>query len=230
LGESSLEKEQCFMRSIRIVVTLSASISIVLAQDRSSTPQGPPEPAIDVQRVPPGGAQPKSVPPLLQQYDFGAQIRTLEETNGLSLPSETVPQVVPGSNGEVFAPSQIPKDYRPKADVPLTATALEAVHVSAQWRDEKNSPSPGPDGRVMYSFGAGLPTVVCAPLRVCIVELQAGEKIVGEPHIGDSVRWNISPAMYGTGDHATSVIVLKPQTPGLDTNLLSVISQDVRFY
>ena len=120
------------------------------------------------------------------------------------------------------------KDFRPKADVPLTPTALEAVRVSERWQGEKNAPSSGPDGRVMYSFGAGLPTVVCAPLRVCMIELQAGEKIVGEPHIGDSVRWNISPAMYGTGDQATAVIILKPQTPGLDTNLL--ITTDRRAY
>jgi type IV secretion system protein VirB9 len=113
-------------------------------------------------------------------------------------------------------------------DVPLTSTALEAVRVSERWQGEKNAPSPGPDGRVMYSFGAGLPTVVCAPLRVCMIELQAGEKIVGEPHIGDSVRWNISPAMYGTGEQATAVIILKPQTPGLDTNLL--ITTDRRAY
>ena len=61
-----------------------------------------------------------------------------------------------------------------------------------------------------------------------MIELEAGEKIVGEPHIGDSVRWNIAPAMYGTEDHATPVIILKPQTPGLDTNLL--ITTDRRAY
>ncbi len=70
--------------------------------------------------------------------------------------------------------------------------------------------------------------MVCAPLRVCMIELQAGEKIIGEPHIGDSVRWNISPAMYGTGEDSTPVIVLKPQTPGLDTNLL--VMTDRRAY
>ena len=61
-----------------------------------------------------------------------------------------------------------------------------------------------------------------------MIELQAGEKLVGEPHIGDSVRWNLSPALYGNGDTATSVIVLKPQAPGLDTNLL--ITTDRRAY
>jgi type IV secretion system protein VirB9 len=85
---------------------------------------------------------------------------------------------------------------------------------------EPTSPSPGPDGRVLFSYGAGLPTVVCAPLRVYMIELQTGEKLVGEPHIGDSVRWNVSPALYGEGNSTTSIIVLKPSMPGLDTNLL----------
>jgi len=121
-----------------------------------------------------------------------------------------------------------PKDFHPKTDVPLTETALEALRVSEHWQGESNTPSPGPDGRVIYSYGAGLPTIVCAPLRVCMIELQAGERVVGEPHIGDSVRWNISPAMYGTGGQSTAVIILKPQTPGLDTNLL--ITTDRRAY
>ena len=69
---------------------------------------------------------------------------------------------------------------------------------------------------------------MCAPLRVCIIELQSGEKLAGEPHIGDSVRWNISPAMFGHGDSATTLIVLKPQLAGLDTNLL--ITTDRRAY
>jgi P-type conjugative transfer protein TrbG len=122
----------------------------------------------------------------------------------------------------------VPKDFQLKTDVPLTATAKEAVQVSQKWREEKNAPAAGSDGRVLYSFGAGLPTVVCAPLRVCMIELQPGEKIEGEPQIGDSVRWNISPAVYGTGEQATAMIVLKPHVSGLDTNLL--VTTDRRAY
>jgi P-type conjugative transfer protein TrbG len=173
---------------------------------------------------------------------FGQQPSTINPSNAGSPalevkrdPPVTMP-AVPQSDEPVTVPSRppnvgpgvVPKDYKPQTDVPLTATALEAVQVSEKWRGEKNSPAAGKDGRVLYSFGAGLPTVVCAPLRVCMIELQAGEKIVGEPQIGDSVRWNISPALYGTGDQATAVIVLKPQTPGLDTNLL--VTTDRRAY
>ena len=81
---------------------------------------------------------------------------------------------------------------------------------------------------MLFAFGAGLPTVVCAPLRVCLIELQPGEKLVGEPQIGDSVRWNVAPATYGKGDESTAMLVLKPQMPGLDTNLL--ITTDRRAY
>ena len=123
---------------------------------------------------------------------------------------------------------QAPADYQPKTDLPLTPSAEAAVRVSEKWISETVTPAPGPDGRVLYSYGAGLATVVCAPLRVCTVELQSGESLVGEPHIGDSVRWNIAPALYGKGDLSTNVIIIKPQAPGLDTSLL--ITTDRRVY
>ena len=216
------------MRSIIITLTFSSCLGFLFAQGTSSTPATTPQPGIAVKRIPQVDTPPKSLPPLLQQYDYGAQIQALQQTDGLSVPSDVLPEMLPGKAVGVNGTGPIPKDYHPKTDVPLTPTALEAVRVSEKWRGEKNAPAAGPDGRVMYSFGAGLPTVVCAPLRVCIIELQAGEKIVGEPQIGDSVRWNISPSMYGTGDNSTSVIVLKPQSPGLDTNLL--VTTDRRAY
>lgn len=214
------------MRSIRIILTLSACAGLALAQEKTKLSTAA-QPGVEAKRVPPGGPERKVPPALLQQYDFGAQIQALQKTDSIREPSDVVPQFVTGEVQGTPEPSA-PKEYRLPVDVPLTDTAMEAVRVSERWRGEKNAPAPGPDGRVMYAYGGGLPTVVCAPLRVCMIELQAGEKIVGEPHIGDSVRWNISPAMYGTGGDATSVIVLKPQTPGLDTNLL--LTTDRRAY
>ena len=209
------------MLSPRIVIIVTLSSVWMLSAQSPPPAQSP----VGVKRLPQAGSGKtplKNVSPLLQQYDFGSQLRTLEGSG--SLPIDAKPEfVIPGATS-----GAVPKDFRPRADVPLTATALEAVRVSERWQGEKNAPSQGPDGRVMYSFGSGLPMVVCAPLRVCIIELQAGEKILGEPHIGDSVRWNISPATYGTGEQATAVIILKPQTPGLDTNLL--ITTDRRAY
>ncbi len=219
---------------IAIAIVLLNSFPLSFGQQltpksASSSNQAP----LEVRREPSGSnVHPGSIgtPSILQQYDFGAQVRTLTEGVGPVSPESIKAEFGsqnPGA-GEASTPSAVPKDFRLNADVPLNQTALEAVRVSAQWRGEKNAPAAGSDGRVLYSFGAGLPTVVCAPLRVCMIELQAGEKIVGEPQIGDSVRWNISPALYGRGEEATAVIVLKPQVPGLDTNLL--VTTDRRAY
>ncbi len=167
------------------------------------------------------------VPDLLKQYDYGAQIGALNDLSSLdlSLKHEAVtPQFATLNKNAPRTESA----SRPAQDISLSPTALAAVRVSEKWRGGTNEPAAGADGRVLYSFGAGLPTVVCAPLRVCIIELQAGEHIVGEPQIGDSIRWNISPAMYGAGSDATSVIALKPTVAGLDTNLL--IATDRRAY
>lgn len=163
-------------------------------------------------------------PAILKNYDYAGQIAAMQDPAVVT--AQVEPPLSKGAAGD--APSVVPKDFRLKTDVPLTPTALEAVRVSEKWREENNAPALGPHGLVLYSFGAGLPTVVCAPLRVCMIELQAGEKIVGEPQIGDSVRWHVAPAIYGRGDEATPMIVLKPQAPGLDTNLL--ITTDRRAY
>jgi type IV secretion system protein TrbG len=130
--------------------------------------------------------------------------------------------------GPSVAVSLPPAGYKPKTDVALSPTATEAVRVSEGFRAESNPPSPGADGRVIFTFGAGLATLVCAPLRICILELQPGERLAGEPQIGDSLRWQITPAAYGTGVDGTPVIVVKPTAPGLDTNLL--VTTDRRAY
>ncbi len=180
--------------------------------------------------APANKAQPQSdMPAVLKQYDYAAQIGALNNLESLD-PSVKSDPASPrfASTREGASKSNVAIPTRSTPEIALSPTALAAVRVSEKWRGETNRPAAGPDGRVLYSFGAGLPTVVCAPLRVCIIELQAGERIVGEPQIGDSVRWNISPAMYGAGADATSVIVLKPTISGLDTNLL--IATDRRAY
>jgi P-type conjugative transfer protein TrbG len=121
-----------------------------------------------------------------------------------------------------------PRDYQPTSTVAPSQTATDAVKISDHWKDTPDLLAEGKDGRVVFADGAGLPTIVCAPLRLCIIELQTGEKLTGEPQIGDSVRWNIQPASYGSGESTTPMIVIKPKALGLDTNL--VITTDRRVY
>ena len=94
------------------------------------------------------------------------------------MPSESGGVQIPIASSQSGNTQQVPKDYKPKPDIPLTPSAKDAVRVSEKWMAEPNAPSAGADGRVLFSYGAGLPILVCAPLRVCMIELQAGEKLV----------------------------------------------------
>lgn len=125
------------------------------------------------------------------------------------------------------APPLVPQDWQPP-QIELAPIARKALKVSDTWADRAIAPVEGSNGRVIYTFGAGLATLVCAPLKVCTIELQPGEKIVGEPHLGDSVRWKVEPARAGQGADAVELLVLKPIVAGTETTL--VIPTDRRIY
>jgi type IV secretion system protein TrbG len=207
------------MRTLIIsILAIGTSVALVGQQNVA--------PPVQAKRLPPEKSTRKgtsSNDAYIDRYDFGGQLSALQDPAAVKAGAGPV-NATPADSTD----SGVPVGFKLKTDVQLTKTAQDAVQISEKWMAEHNQPAVGRDGRVLYSYGAGLPTVVCAPLRVCMIELQSGERLVGEPHIGDSVRWNLSPAMYGNGTSATSVIVLKPQGPGLDTNLL--ITTDRRAY
>lgn len=107
---------------------------------------------------------------------------------------------------------------------PLTTKERRAVAYGRQWANNRDKPARGKDGGVVFVFGATLPTVVCAPLYVCDLELQPGEA-VNDIHVGDAVRWQISPATQGTGDAAITHVIIKPTDIGLMTNLLVITNR-----
>lgn len=79
---------------------------------------------------------------------------------------------------------------------------------------------------VTFPFGHSQPTVTCARLRACVVELQPGE-IVLSRIAGDLERWEIAPAPSGP-DGRTTLVVVKPKDCDLTTNL--VLATDRRIY
>jgi type IV secretion system protein VirB9 len=180
---------------------------------------------VEVKRMPtPAKQVPVEGVPSPEKYPFDKLIHTLDG----NAPPTPVPVKPLNAVGGPVPTAELPKDFNPSRDVALPKTAQEALAVGQAWMSERHTPAPGKDGRVLYTYGAGLPTVVCAPLRVCVVELEPGEKLVGEPHIGDAVRWIIAPAGAGQADAVTPMIILKPKQAGLDTNLL--LTTDRRAY
>jgi type IV secretion system protein VirB9 len=139
-----------------------------------------------------------------------------------SLPVQPSPAGVPADKG-----SEVPLNWRPP-HAELNAAAVSAAEVSHQWETGVATPTPGVDGRVVYIFGQGMPVMVCAPLRVCAIELQAGEHIESQPQIGDSRRWEITPALSGSGLDETPLLIVKPIEAGLETDL--IVSTDRRTY
>jgi len=112
---------------------------------------------------------------------------------------------------------------------PLSPVTRDALRRSDAWASNEAATVDGAtDGRVIFTFGETMPTIVCAPLRVCDIELQPGEKVLGVPNVGDNVRWDISPSHSGTGADAQTHVIVKPHEVGLDTNM--VISTDRRTY
>jgi P-type conjugative transfer protein TrbG len=69
-----------------------------------------------------------------------------------------------------------------------------------------------------FPYGHAQPTVTCAPLRACVIELEAGESVLSKI-AGDTQRWEIQLATAGTNGQ-TPLVVVKPHDCGLTTNLV----------
>jgi P-type conjugative transfer protein TrbG len=126
------------------------------------------------------------------------------------------------SPGIACAVDNLADMYFSKNNPKLTPQEKEAVAIAQRWQaDNANGIKPvaGPEGSVRFLFGAQQPSIVCAVLQVCDLELQPGE-MVNSVHLGDSVRWNIEPAITGSGSSEVQHIVIKPLDVGLETTLV----------
>ena len=192
------------------------------AQEKKDDP-----PPIVIKRGPPVQKEPV---PNAEKYPLAEAVRALESGEAPHPVPEIAPILPSISNATTPGKpsSEVPREFQPKRDIILSPTGVDALLISRDWEAAHNTPAIGNDGRVVYTYGAGLPIVVCAPLHVCMVELEPGEKIVGEPHIGDSIRWEISPAASGSGPDTTPILIIKPRISGLDTTM--VVPTDRRAY
>jgi P-type conjugative transfer protein TrbG len=78
-----------------------------------------------------------------------------------------------------------------------------------------------------FPYGKSQPPLTCAPLRTCLIRLQAGEAVLGPPALGDSERWITGVMTTGPGG-ATPVVYVKPVACDITTNI--VISTDRHLY
>ena len=112
----------------------------------------------------------------------------------------------------------------------LTQQEREAIAIAKKWQANSArgiKPVTGSDGLIRFLYGAQQPSIVCAVLQVCDIELQAGEQ-VNSIHLGDQARWLIEPAITGQGANEVQHLIIKPMDVGLETSL--VVTTNRRTY
>lgn len=113
----------------------------------------------------------------------------------------------------------------------LTQQERQALAIAQRWQAGGDNggiqPFTGRNGAIQFVFGAQSPSVVCAVLQVCDIALQPGES-VNSIQVGDTARWNVEPAISGTGASETQHLIIKPLDVGLQTSL--VVTTDRRVY
>jgi len=106
----------------------------------------------------------------------------------------------------------------------MTADEAKGTAISRTWRGGAGVVTKGADGKVVFLFGQTQPSVVCSPLQVCDIELQAGE-IVRDVLVGDTVRWKVEPATSGAVGGQAIHLIVKPAEPGLVTSMVVTTSR-----
>ena len=108
----------------------------------------------------------------------------------------------------------------------LTTKDSEALAESNGWINDKQYPF-REGHKVVYLYEGGLASLVCAPLKLCIIELEAGERIVENGvQLGDKARWKITPTV---GANQSTFVVVKPVDVGLETSLALVTDRRVYY-
>lgn len=106
----------------------------------------------------------------------------------------------------------------------LNPNEVRGTNLSGQWQSGQGVVTRGADGKVVFLYGEVQPSVVCSPLQVCDIELQAGE-IVSDVLLGDTVRWKVEPATSGAPGGQAVHLIVKPAESGLVTSMVVTTSR-----
>lgn len=106
---------------------------------------------------------------------------------------------------------------------PVLSPQEEAgLDISNRWRSSNSGalkPLESQGGVVTFVYGASQPSVVCAVMQVCDIELQKGE-VINNLNAGDTARWEVTPTYAGQGENIVYHVIVKPKDVGLETSLL----------
>lgn len=123
----------------------------------------------------------------------------------------------------------VPEPPVPPADAAalLAEDDPELAAAVRQYQQTGKAPVVRKPGFVAFPYGERQPILTCKPLRVCDIQLEAGEGVLNIA-LGDSERWIASKMESGPEDSRQAHVVVKPTEFDLSTNL--VITTDRRVY
>ena len=113
-------------------------------------------------------------------------------------------------------------------EVSLPANASLALSLSEGFQVSGAPPATGPDGRVLYTYGQGVATVVCSTLQVCELDLEPGETMTKDALDWGDHRFEVVARTAGSGPDQFTYLVVKPTEPRLDTTM--TVGTDKRLY
>ncbi len=103
----------------------------------------------------------------------------------------------------------------------------ELADAVRQFQETGRAPIVRKPGFVRFPYGERQPILYCKPLRVCDIQLQAGEAVLNIA-LGDSERWIASKMESGPTGAREPHVIVKPTEFDISTNL--VITTDRRVY
>ena len=108
--------------------------------------------------------------------------------------------------------------------LPIAATfALQdnpkIVAAYQQFRRNGSAKTIQGDGFITYPFDPySKPIIACAPLNLCIIQLQQGE-VINDISLGDGAHWLVSTALIGSAENGSYQINIKPKQFELATDI-----------
>jgi len=159
------------------------------------------------------------VPPIVTEIESSSHVGVVETYS-------TVPRVTKVQSGKPLFSSEVPLALQPPR-VRYTENEKRSIDVANKQRGKQLDVFESDDGSVQYVFGQAIAVIVCAPLRLCNLQLQEGE-IVNDVNLGDTQRWSVTPSVSGESPNQVVHAVIKPSDVGLQTSM--IITTDRRVY
>lgn len=215
-----------------LLLASAAALSVPICTAAAQQPQQVAVPGIDPTNPAAINGTPPAIPgpplPGTSQgaYPAGRPIVTPPPGN-LNGPGDGTEAPSNPASGSAF-PLTPPPVINPinQAPVPLTDKETAGAAITRHWRAARSMPATGDGGAVVFSYGATEPSIVCAPLTVCLLKLEPGERVLRNGlQAGDTARWKITPTLTGNDQ---TVLVIKPTDAGLRTTL--AVMTDKRVY